>query len=87
MKKYMKAIIISVLIISPILVFGASQIVKSYKMWDFFAQIENTKYGNLFFYKIDDPNDPNIKCYVMSNDGSRYGEGIGISCVNVSVKK
>lgn len=87
MNKYIKGILISALIISPILVFGASQVVKNYKQWDFFAQIEQTKYGNLYFYKIDDPSDPNIKCYVMSNDGSKYGEGIGISCVNVSVKK
>ena len=83
MKKYIKGILISALIISPILVFGASQVVKNYSQWSFFAQIENTKYGNLFFYKIDDPNDPNVKCYVMSNDGSKYGEGIDMSCVKV----
>ncbi len=80
-----KAIILTLVlsILSPLVVFGAVQIVKSYKSWEFMAQIENTKYGNLFIYKIDDTDNPNVKCYVMVSDGSKYGDSPTMSCTQV----
>lgn len=83
----MKYIIIFALILSPIFVFGATQIVKEYKTWDFFAQLQMSDGGNVFLYKIDDPSDPNVKCYVMTNSYSlnarSNGASLGISCVKV----
>ena len=90
MNKYIKGILISALIISPILVFGATQIVKEYKTWDFIASIQTSRGQNVFIYKVDDSSDPNVKCYVMTNDYSlnaiSNGANFGISCVVIPKK-
>ena len=83
MKKY----IIFALIISPIFVFGATQVIKEYKQWDFIASIQTPTGQPAYVYKIDDPYDPNIKCYVLTNSFSlnerSNGANFGISCVKV----
>lgn len=74
MKKY----IVIAFILSPIIAFGATALIKEYKPWDFMASIQTSNGGNVFIYKIDDPKDEKTKCYVFVNDKTNYN---GISCV------
>ena len=79
----MKKVLITIAIfVLPLASFGATQIVKSLKSWEYMAQIETTNQGNIFVYKVVDGT---TNCYVMSNDfsiNSRInGADFGISCV------
>ena len=79
--------IIFALILSPIFVFGATLIVKEYKSYDFFASVQTFDGSNVYLYKVDDPSDPNVKCYVMTNSYSlnqrSNGASLALSCLKV----
>jgi len=81
MKKLIIGAVLGVLVL-PTFVFGATQVIKQLKTWDFIASVE-TNTGNVFIYKVEDSGNT---CYVMTNDYSvnsrTNGANFGISCVN-----
>lgn len=83
-----KALILLGILALPLTGFGAMQVVKAIHSYEYMAQIETTNQGNIFVYKVVDGDNT---CYIMSNDFTvnvrTNGTSLGISCVNVPVKK
>lgn len=74
----MKKLIIGLLILTPFITFGATQIAKEIKSWDFVAQIQTVKGDNVMIYKFEDKlND----CYVSTMYFGTSGATQSISCV------
>lgn len=67
----------------PVLAFGAVQVVKEYRSYDNFAQIQLQNGKNLMVYRVEDSLNPDIKCYILGSDV--YSPSI--SCVNSPVVK
>jgi len=80
----MKKLIFALILVAPLAVFGATQVIKEYKIYDNFASIQVSSSNNVNLIKVDDPNDPSIKCYVaVSNVYTDKAFMSGISCVKV----
>lgn len=75
-----KLFILLAILALPLATFGAVQVVKTIKWYDFIVQIETRDGGNIFVNKFEDAGNT---CYIMTNDKTKWD---GISCVN-SVKK
>jgi len=71
------------MMVLPIGAFAASKI-KDYKAWDNMANIQ-LEDGLVKVYKIEDPDNAAVKCYVATQSYSMYqtskGAVLGISCV------
>ena len=83
----MKKVIIALLVLAPVLTFGFISI-KEYKVWDNFASMQVSGSNTVNFIKVNDPDDPSIKCYVAVS--MAYTEKAFInamSCVKVDVVK
>lgn len=53
-----------VLVAVPAVVFGATIIRKEYSNSDYISRIDLSNQSNVKVYKVDDPTDPKVKCYV-----------------------
>jgi len=60
----MKKLIFTLALLTPFAVFGATQAIKEYNLWENFASLKVSSSNVVNFIKIDDPNDPTVKCYV-----------------------
>lgn len=82
----MKKIIIGLALLLPLASFGATQLVKEIKWYEFIAQIQLQDGNTIFVNKFEDAGNT---CYVMSNNYSinarTNGATLGISCVNTPV--
>jgi len=78
MKKLGIILVICTLFISSV-AFAASKVVEL-KQWDFMAQVATQSKGNLFVYKVVDPDNKAV-CYVMASDDIKWGSSPSISCI------
>lgn len=60
----MKKLIFALVLLVPLATFGASTLIKEYKLWDNFASLNVSPSNNVNFIRIDDPKDETVKCYV-----------------------
>lgn len=80
--KYMSNIkkgLIAMLIVFPVLSFGL--VVKDIKSYDFMGQIITNRGNNVLVYKVVDPVDPKVACYVSVHEFGQSGATSAISCV------
>lgn len=70
----------------PVLAFGAVQIVKEVKSYEYISQVQMLNGKSLQLYKLEDSSEPSVKCYVLASDV--YSPSVScVSVVNSVVKK
>ena len=79
----MKKLIIALVLLTPFVSFGASALIKEIKSYENIGIIQTDDSKNVKVYKVDDPADPAIKCYVAYTSGWTNGNNTNISCVKV----
>lgn len=79
----MKKLIIGLLIAAPFITFGATTAIKQLNSWEFIGSVSTQNRGNLFLYRMDDPENKNVRCYVLAPDEIKYGASSQLSCVVV----
>lgn len=74
----MKKLIIALVVLTPFVTFGAVQIAKEIKSYDFVASIQTVKGNSTYIYKFEDKT---VDCYVSVAEFGGSGLDQSISCV------
>lgn len=74
----MKKLIIALVILLPLATFGATQLVKEIKSYEFVAQVLTEDAKSVKVYKFEDTK---YTCYIAYTSGWTNGNNTNISCV------